>query len=184
QLGGSAWLYEQIAASNFVANGKWPTVGDVYQRATRELAIDDSFEKVIAMFAADEATNGGTELKLSLEQLHRCRDTQADLDTFVQAVRLAVDADQSVERVTSEDAALELKLDAQATAKLGRLLSAAPDICREGEVADDYSTWSFLPSYNVHFFRRTKTIEDYLGVVANLNPREGGEAAQSARVSL
>ena len=51
-------------------------------------------------------------------------------------------------------------------------------------MADDYSTWSFLPSYNVHFFRRTKTIEDYLGVVANLNPREGGEGMHSARVSL
>ena len=184
QLGGSAWLYEQIAAMHFVANGRWPTVGDVYQRATRELAVDDSFEKVIAMFAPDEATNGATELKLSLLQLHRCRDTQADLDTFVQAVRLAVDADQATERVTSRDAALELKLDPAATAKLGRLLSAAPDICREGEVEDDYSTWSFLPSYNVHFFRRTKTIEDYLGVVANLNPRENGEAALSARALL
>jgi class 3 adenylate cyclase len=184
QLGGSAWLYEQIAANYFVANGKWPAVGDVYQRATRELAVDDSFEKVIAMFAPDESTNGGTELKLSLDQLHRCRETQSDLDAFVQAVRLAVDADQAVDRVTSEDAALELKLDAQATAKLGRLLSAAPDICREGEVADDYTAWSFLPSYNVHFFRRTKTVEDYLGVVANLNPRENGEGMQSARVSL
>jgi class 3 adenylate cyclase len=185
QLAGSAWLYEQIAATYFVANGKWPTVGDVYQRATRELAVEDSFEKVIAMFAPDEATNGETELKLSFEQLHRYRDAQADLDTFVQAVRLAVDADQAVERVTSEEAALELKLDAQATAKLGRLLSVAPDICREGEVADDYSTWSFLPSYNVHFFRRTKVIEDYLGVVANLNPRENGrEGTVPTRASL
>jgi class 3 adenylate cyclase len=184
QLGGSAWLYEQIAATYFVANGRWPSVGEVYQRATRELAVDDSFERVIAMFAPDEATNGATELKLSLHQLHRCRDAQMDLDTFVQAVRLAVDADQAVERVMSEDAALELKLDAPATAKLGRLLGAAPDICREGEVADDFSTWSFLPSYNVHFFRRTKTIEDYLGVVANLNPREDGEAALSSRASL
>src|SRR6267143_5092676 len=34
QLGGSAWLYEQVVASYFVANGKWPTVGVVYQRAT------------------------------------------------------------------------------------------------------------------------------------------------------
>src|SRR4029077_14403736 len=114
QLGSSSWLYEQIAASYFVANARWPTVGDVYQRATRELAVDDSFEKVIAMFVPDAATNGGTELKLSLVQLHRCRDTQADLDTFVQAVRLVVDADQAVRRVTSEGAALDLKLDAQA----------------------------------------------------------------------
>jgi class 3 adenylate cyclase len=184
QLGSSSWLYEQIAATYFIANGRWPTVGDVYQRATRELAVDDSFEKVIAMFVPDAATNGGTELKLSLQQLHRCRDTQADLDTFVQAIRLVVDADQAVRRVTGADAALDLKLDPHATAKLGRLLSAAPDICREGEVADDFSTWSFLPSYNVHFFRRTKTIEDYLGVVANLNPREAGEGMHSTRVSL
>lgn len=184
QLGGSAWLYEKIAATYFVANAKWPTVGDVYQRATRELAVDDSFEKVIAMFAPNEATNGGTELKLSLHQLHRCRDTQADLDIFVQAVRLAVAADQAVERVTSEEATLDLKLDGPATAKLGRLLSVAPDICREGEVADDFSTWSFLPSYNVHFFRRINTIEDYLGMVANLNPRENGEVALSTRAAL
>ena len=66
QLIGSAWLYEQIAASYFVANGKWPTVGEVYQRATRELAVDDSFEKVIAMFAPDEAATGDTEVRLTL----------------------------------------------------------------------------------------------------------------------
>jgi class 3 adenylate cyclase len=174
QLGGSAWLYEQVAAGYFLANGKWPTVGEVYQRATRELAVDDSFEKVIAMFAPDSTSNGETEVKLSLEQLHRCRDTQSDLDVFVQAIRLAVNADHGVERLNSDDAARELKLDSQATAKLGRLLSVAPDICREGEVADNFSSWTFLPSYNVHFFRRAKTIDDYLGVASNLNPRDGG----------
>ena len=174
QLASSSWLYEQIAACYFVTNGRWPTVGEVYQRATRELAVDDSFEKVIAMLAPDDASNGEAEVRLSLEQLHRCRETQADLDNFVQAIRLAVDADQAVTKVTSEDAARELKLDLDATAKLGRLLSVAPDICREGEAADDFSSWSFLPSYNVHFFRRAKTLDDYLGVVANLNPRNGG----------
>ena len=175
QLGGSAWLYEQVAASSFGANGRWPKVGDVYQTATREFAVDDSFEKVIGMFTTDEASNGEAEVVLSLEQLQRCRGTQADLDVFVQAVRLAVDADQAVERVTSEDAALELNLDPLATAKLGRMLAMAPDICREPELgADDYSTWSYLPSYNVHFFRRVKTIDDYLGVVYNLNPKENG----------
>src|SRR4029077_489739 len=185
QLGGSTWLYEQIGASYFVATAKWPTVGEVYQRATREMAVDESFEKVIGVFALDEAANGETEVRLSLEQLHRCRDTQADLENFVRAVRLAVDADEGVERVTSEEAGLELKLDALATAKLGRLLSQAPHICREADMAADSSTWSFLPSYNVHFFRRTKTIEDYLGVVAGLNPRQdGGEAALAARGSL
>ena len=98
----------------------------------------------------------------------------------MQAVRLAVDADQAVERVTSEDAGRELKLDAQETAKLGRLLSVAPDLCREGEVAGNFSSWSFLPSYNVHFFRRVKTIDDYLGVVTSLNPRDGGDMALTA----
>jgi class 3 adenylate cyclase len=174
QLGGSAWLYEQVTASYFSANGRWPTVGEVYQRATRELAVDDSFEKVIGMFAPGSTANGETEITLTLEQLDRCRDSQADLDMFVQAVRLAVDSDQALKRLTSDEASETLKLDPQATAKLGRLLSLAPDICREGEAGDDFSTWSFLPSYNVHFFRRAKTIDDYLGVVANLNPRDGG----------
>ena len=173
QLGGSAWLYEQVAADYFLAKGRWPTVGEIYQGATRDLAVDDSFEKVIAMLAPDSSSNGDTEVRLSLDQLHRCRDTQADLEVFVQAIRLAVDADQAVERLKSDDAARELKLDSEATAKLGRLLSVAPDICREAEHADDFSSWTFLPSYNVHFFRRVKTIDDYLGVVAGLNPRGG-----------
>jgi class 3 adenylate cyclase len=181
QLSGSAWLYEQAAANYFVAEGRWPTVGELYQKTSRELAVDDAFERVIAMFAPDETSNGVTEVKLSLDQFHRCRDVQADLDVFVQSIRLAVDADQAVARVTSDDAARELKLDALGTAKLGRLLSLAPDICREGEVEEDFSSWSFLPSYNVHFFRRAKTIDDYLGVVANLNPRDGaGDVALSA----
>jgi class 3 adenylate cyclase len=185
QLATSAWLYEQVVASYFVAHGKWPTVGELYQRATRELAVDDSFEKVIAKFATDESSNGDSEVKLSLEQLHRCRDTQGDLDNFVQAIRLAVDADQANQRVTSDDAARELNLDSQANAKLGRLFNAAHDICREGVAADDFSSWSFLPAYNVHFFRRAKTIDDYLGVVTNLNPREGGgDMAVSASSAL
>ena len=174
QLGGTAWLYEQAVASYLTTNGKWPAVGELYQRTTRDLAVDDSFEKVIAMFAPDTTSNGETEVALSLEQLHRCRDTKADLEVFMQAVQLAVDADQALERLTSQGAARDLKLDSQATAKLGRLLNIAPDICREGEAGDDFSTWSFVPSYNVHFFRRAKTIDDYLGVVSNLNPREGG----------
>jgi class 3 adenylate cyclase len=173
QLTGSAWLYEQAAADYFVAHGRWPTAGELYQGTTRELAVDEAFERVIAMFAPDVSSNGETEVKLSLEQLHRCRNVQAELDSFVQAIRLAVDADQAVKRVTSEDASRELNLQPQATAKLGQLLSLAPDICREGEIADGWSSWSFLPSYNVHFFRRAKTIDDYLGVVANLNPRNG-----------
>jgi class 3 adenylate cyclase len=181
QLSGSAWLYEQAAADYFVANGRWPAVGELYQRTTRELAVDEAFERVIAMFAPDETSNGETEVKLSLEQLHRCRDVQAELDTFMQAIRLVVDADQAVQRVSEEDAARELNLDPPATAKLGQLLSLAPDICREGVVADGFSSWSFLPSYNVHFFRRAKTIDDYIGAVANLNPRDGaGDVALTA----
>src|ERR1700692_4068257 len=43
QLDGSAWLYEQLAASYFVANGRWPTVGDLYKSATREFAVDETF---------------------------------------------------------------------------------------------------------------------------------------------
>jgi class 3 adenylate cyclase len=181
QLNGSGWLYEQAAASYFVANGRWPTVGELYQYATREFAVDETFERVIAMFAPDETSNGETEAKLSLEQLQRSRDTQGELDTFVQAIRLAVDADQAVERVTSADAARELRLDPPATAKLGQLLSLAPDICRDGDVVDGFSSWSYLPSYNVHFFRRAKTIDDYLAVVGNLNPRDGaGDVALTA----
>jgi class 3 adenylate cyclase len=183
QLDGPVWLYEQAAANHFVANGRWPTVGELYQGVTRELAVDETFERVIAMLApaSDDASNGDSEVKLTLEQLHRCRDTQGDLDNFVSAIRLAVDADQAVDRVTSIAAARELKLDSPALSKLGRMLSVAPDICREGEVVDGYSSWSFLPSYNVHFFRRAKTIDDYLGVVGNLNPRDGsGDVALTA----
>jgi class 3 adenylate cyclase len=173
-LGSSAWLYEQVVAGSFVANARWPTVGDVYQRATRELAVDDSFEKVIAMLGPTGASNGEGEVALSIEQLHRCRDTQDDVGNFVQAIRLAVDADQAVVRITSHDSAEALTLGQNAVTKLGRLLSVAPDICREGEIADDFSSWNFLPSYNVHFFRRVKTIDDYLGVAAGLNPKDGG----------
>ena len=181
QLNGSGWLYEQAVASYFVANGRWPTVGELYQGATREFAVDETFERVIAIFAPDEASNGESEARLSLDQLHRSRDTQGELDIFVQAIRLAVDADQAVERVTSDDAARELNLDPPTTAKLGRLLSLAPDIWREGDVVDGFSSWSYLPSYNVHFFRRAKTIDDYLAVVGNLNPRDGaGDVALTA----
>ena len=181
QLNGSGWLYEQAAASYFVANGRWPTVGELYQGATREFAVDETFERVIAIFAPEEASNGESEVRLSLDQLHRSRDTQGELDIFVQAIRLAVDADQAVERVTSDDAARELNLDPPTTAKLGRLLSLAPDICREGDVVDGFSSWSYLPSYNVHFFRRAKTMDDYLAVVGNLNPRDGaGDVALTA----
>ena len=172
ELRGSAWLFEQVVAGSFVANTRWPRVGEVYQSATRDLAVDDSFEKVVAMLGPTGASNGDGEVSLSIEQLHRCRDTQEDIDHLVQAIRLAVDADQAVQKVTSHDTADALSLDQRAVTKLGRLLSVAPDICREGEIADDFSSWNFLPSYNVHFFRRVKTIDEYLEVAASLNPRD------------
>src|SRR6195256_1651157 len=59
-LGGSAWLFEQMVAYNFVATGQWPTLGDVYQRITRELAVEDSFERVAAMFAPVHLSNGAS----------------------------------------------------------------------------------------------------------------------------
>jgi class 3 adenylate cyclase len=174
ELGGSAWLFEQVIARSFVSNAKWPTVGEVYQSATRELAVDDSFERVIAMFGPTGASGGDAEVALSIDQLARCRDTQEDLEIFVRAIRLAVDADQAITKVTSQDIAQSLNLDPSAVTKLGRLLSVAPDICREGEIADDFSSWEFLPSYNVHFFRRVKTIDEYLEVAAGLKPKDPG----------
>jgi class 3 adenylate cyclase len=170
ELGGTAWLYEQVVADSFVANSKWPSVGDVYKRATRELAVDDSFERVITMLGPTGASNGDGEVALTIVQMHRCRDTQEDIDNFVQAIRLAVESDQAVEKVTSHLIADTLSLGQNAVTKLGRLLSVAPDICREGEVADDFTSWNFLPSYNVHFFRRVRTIDEYLEVAGNLNP--------------
>ncbi|HEV2028498.1 MAG TPA: adenylate/guanylate cyclase domain-containing protein [Candidatus Dormibacteraeota bacterium] len=192
-LGGSAWLFEQMVAYNFVATGQWPTLGDVYQRMTRELAIEDSFERVAAMFAATPVSNGwngangavgaisaDSEVTLTLEQLHRCRNAQRDLDNFVQAVRLAVAADQENHRLTSEEVGRELNLDELATVKLGRLLALSPEVCRDSEMDPDYSTWSFLPSYNVHFFRRANSIDEYLAVATTI-AKPGVEAARGTR---
>ena len=192
-LGGSAWLFEQMVAYNFVVTGRWPTLGEVYKRMTRELAVEDSFERVAALFAPVVSTgngsNGGVvaigadaEVTLSLEQLHRCRDTSRDLENFVQAVRMAVAADQENRRLTSEEVVRELSLDELATIKLGRLLAASPEVCRDVEIGAAFSTWSFLPSYNVHFFRRVNTIDDYVEVAATLGPaKNGAEAARSTR---
>jgi class 3 adenylate cyclase len=78
-----------------------------------------------------------------------------------------------MQRLTRDDAMRELGLDGLAATKLGRLLAAAPDICRDPETADDFSSWSFLPSYNVHFFRRVKSVDDYLATAANINLTNG-----------
>jgi class 3 adenylate cyclase len=172
-LADSAWLYEQVVADLFTANARWPTLGEVYQRATREFAVEDSFETVTGMFKFEGETDGDFVISLGIDRLHRCRGTQADTDNFVSAIRLVVDADQAMQRFTSEDAARELSLDGLSATKLGRLLAAAPDVCRESEAAEDFSTWSFLPSYNVHFFRRVKSVDDYLATAANINLTNG-----------
>jgi class 3 adenylate cyclase len=194
-LGGSAWLVEQVVAYNFVGTGGWPTLGDVYKRMTRELAVEDSFERVAAMLAPVPASNGtnganggprvvagpDAEVTLTLDQLHRCRDTQHDLDNFVQAVRLAVVADQENRRLTSDEVVRELALDELSTIKLGRLLAASPEVCRDAEIGAGFATWSFLPSYNVHFFRRANSIDEYVAVAATLGPKSGLEATRGTR---
>ncbi|TMB46642.1 MAG: adenylate/guanylate cyclase domain-containing protein [Chloroflexi bacterium] len=180
---GSGWLYEHVAARHFVGSARWPTVGEVYRLTTREFGVADSFESVRATFHAVGATSGDGSngsngsgpddfaLVLSLEQLQRCAETHADLDNFVQVVRLAVAADQKDRAVTSSEVAGQLALDATAVTKLGRLIAALPDVCREGSFDADFSEWSFRPSYNVHFFRRVHTIDDFLVVAQKLLPR-------------
>jgi class 3 adenylate cyclase len=190
-LAGSAWLYEQVVANDFVVTGRWPAVGDVYQRATREFAVEDSFERVAALLgpgAGSSGSNGSngsaspeTEAVLTIEQLQRLRNTQPDLERFVQAVRLAVAADQENRRLTSVEAAHELQLDGLSTVKLGRLLAASPEVCRDGEFSADLSTWSFVPSYNVHFYRRLNSIDDYIGVTALIGQKTGADSARVTR---
>jgi class 3 adenylate cyclase len=185
-LSGPGWLFEHIAANHFVASGLWASLGEVYRRATREFAVAESFENVAAMFspkAESSGANGSSAngssadfgFALSIEQLQRYHEPQADLGNFLQLVHIAVDADQQDRAVESADVASELALDATAVAKLGRLVARAPDVRREGEFADDFSSWTFLPSYNVHFFRRVHTIDDFLVVEASLVPRAASE---------
>src|SRR5205809_595723 len=89
--------------------------------------------------------------------------------------RGGVSAGQEDPRVESSAIASSLGLDALAVTKLGRLAAAAPDVCREVEFSPDYSEWSFLPSYNAHFFRRVHTIDDLLVVEGSLVPRAAVE---------
>jgi class 3 adenylate cyclase len=170
ELSGSRWLYEQAAGDHFTAHARWPALAELYQHVTREYAVDDSFEKVIEAFAPGSTQNGETEISLSIEQLHKCSETDLEIGHFVQTVRLAVSADQNDARVTSEAVARELKLDERALMKLGRLLRAERDVWREGDASDDVSAWNFVPSFNVHFFRRVGSIDDYLAIEATLNP--------------
>ena len=182
ELSGSRWLYEQEAATSFMAAGRWPAIAELYQRVTREFAVDDSFEKVIETFVPGTSQNGETEVSLTLEQLHRCRDTDVDVANVVQTLRLAVVADESDSRVASEDVAQALQLGPGAIMRLGRLLRAERDVWREGDFTDDFSAWNFLPSFNVHFFRRVSTIDDYLVIAATLSPKgEGSNGALKPR---
>ena len=188
-LGGFGWLYEHVAALHFVESGRWPTVGDVYRRATREFAVSDSFESVLGLFAPQAHVHGsngsnghpapvdGVEMRLSLEQLHRYLESHEDLENFLKVVRVAVEADQQDRRVTSEQVGETLGLDDLATMKLGRLIAASPDIARDVEASDDYATWSFLPSYNVHFFRRAHSMEDFVAIETSLVPRAASDGA-------
>ena len=187
-LGGSAWLYEQMVANHFVVTGRWPAVADVYQRATREFAVEDSFERVVAMLGPQHESNGANgalgpeaEVTLSVEQLHKCRDVEDDIDNFVQTVRMAVVADQENRRLKSQEVARELSLQALSIIKLGRLLAASPEVCREREIGAEFATWSFMPSYNVHFFRRASTIDEYVGVASTIVAKTETESARGTR---
>jgi class 3 adenylate cyclase len=189
-LAGSAWFYEHTAANHFVSSARWATLGEVYRLATRVFAVADSFENVVGLLGPGiehggangngSGSNGSARgadslVALSIEQLHSYHEPQADLGNFLQLVHLAVDADQQDRRLTSAEVASALKLDPSAVAKVGLLIAAAPDVAREGEFASDYSTWSFLPSYNAHFFRRVRTIDDFLVIEATLMTRAAAE---------
>jgi class 3 adenylate cyclase len=186
-LAGSRWLYEHAAAVHFVATGRWASVGEVYRRVTREFAVSDSFESMLAMVGPTsdpETTNGrhdsngsadNEEVRLTFEQLQRTLDAQPDLENFVRLVQVGVAADQGDRRLTSEQIAESLQLDGLAITKLGRLLAQAPDVGREVEFSADFDSWSFLPSYNVHFFRRAHTIDDFLAIERTLLPRVAAE---------
>ena len=196
-LSGPLWLYEHAAAANFVTTGRWLSVGEAYRRVAREFAVADSFESVLAFIrpkpeadGLSHGTNGtngsaadGVEMRLTIEQLQRYADPQPDLENFVRAVQVAVVADQEDRRVTSTEIEALLGLDTPAIVKLGRLLAYAPDVSREGDFSIDFEEWSFLPSYNVHFFRRAHSIDDFLAVERTLMPRAGGDAPVAAASS-
>jgi class 3 adenylate cyclase len=190
-LAGSSWLYEHAAANYFVATARWAPVGEVYRRATREFAVADSFETVLSLLESQVMSDGangangsngsngsgsdGSEMRLSIEQLQRFVEPQADLENFLQVLRVAVAADQEDFRIESSSVAASLDLDSLAVTKLGRLVASTPDVCREGSFALDYSEWTFQPSYNLHFFRRVHTVDDFLVVESTLVPRAAVE---------
>jgi class 3 adenylate cyclase len=188
QLGGSTWLYEHAAVSYFVTTGNWASVGEAYRRTAREFAVADSFESVLSALGAkaepdaSNSSNGSNgaghdsvAIELPIEQLQRYLDPQLDLENFVQLVQVAVAADQEDRRVLSSEIAQSLGLDPLEIIKLGRLLGVSTDVARDAEFAPDYAEWSFLPSYNVHFFRRAHSIDDFLVVEGMLVPRAADE---------
>jgi len=188
-LVGSHWLYEHAAAVHFVTTGTWGSVAEIYRHVARELAVSDSFESVLALAApaaGPESANGshgsngsadGVEMRLTLEQLQRTLEAQPDLESFLRLVQVAVAADHGNRRVTSEEIAESLQVDALAITKLGRLLEQSPDVAREVQLSTDFGSWSFLPSYNVHFFRRAHAIDDFLAIERTLLPRAAAEGA-------
>lgn len=186
-LAGSLWLYEHTAAVVFTSTGAWPSIGDVYRRAAREFAVVDSFESFVEMVAPGGRAHGSNgasrdtfDMRLSLEELQGFVEPQPDLDNFVKVVLAAVTADQVDRSVTSSDVADGIGLEPAAIVKLGRLLSDEPDVVREAEVSPDFTSWTFLPSYNVHFFRRIHAIDDFLAVQRSLTPQPPAEGKPPA----
>ncbi len=173
RLDGSLWLFEHVACLSFVEAGAWPSAGEVYRRATREFAVAESFETVVDLLGPQP------DVRLSIEQLARFVESQPDLENFLKLVRVAVAADQEDSRVSSAAVASSLGLDVLSVRKLGRLAAATPDVCREGSFSSDFSTWSFSPSYNVHFFRRVHTIDDFLILQGSLSPSAADEGAMT-----
>ena len=188
-LAGPQWLYEHAAAAHFVETGTWGSVAEIYRHVAREFAVSESFESMLALVAPaaePESANGshasdrsadGVEMRLTLEQLQRTLDAQPDLENFVRLVQVAVAADHGDRRVTSDEIAASLQLDSLGITKLGRLLAQSPDVAREIEASAGFDTWSFLPGYNVHFFRRAHAIDDFLAIARTLVPRVAAEGA-------
>jgi class 3 adenylate cyclase len=194
-LTGSGWLFEHSAAVHFVTTGRWASVGEIYRMVTREFAVAVSFESVLLelgpKFETESVTGSqgssgsadSVEMPLTVEQLQRTLDAQPDLEKFVRLVQVAVAADHEDRRVTSEEIAESLQVDGLAITKLGRLLAQSPDVCRDAEFSAEFDSWSFLPSYNLHFFRRVHAIEDFLTLERTLLSRAAAEPATTSSAS-
>src|SRR5260370_3825548 len=113
----------------------------------------------------------GVGMQFSIEQMQRWLEAEHDRESFVHLVQIGVGAGQEDRRVLSSEIAQSLGLDPLAITKLGHILAVSTDVARDAEFAADFSDWSFLPSYNVHFFRRAYAIDDFLVVEGTLVPR-------------